>query len=235
MPADNQKEQDVHSNDARREDPVENGGGKQNNVFITIVVIVFFLILLAAVCVPNTIAKPVIYLYPEQQAEVTVRLDYEGRLKYTYPAYDGGWSVTASPDGTLINHADGKEYSYLFWEGEAYGKFDFSSGFVVKGSDTAVFLQEKLAFMGLIPREYNEFIVYWLPLMQDNAYNLISFQGTSYADKAKLTINPQPDSILRVFMAVRPLLQPIEVFPQKLAAFERKGFAVVEWGGCIVR
>ena len=45
---------------------------------------------------------------------------------------------------------------------------DFSRGFVVRGSDTAAFLREKLAYMGLTPREYNEFIVYWLPRMQNN-------------------------------------------------------------------
>ena len=118
---------------------------------------------------------------------------------------------------------------------ETGGKFDFSSGFVVKGADTAAFLQEKLAFLGLVPREYNEFIVFWLPLMQDNAYNLVSFQGASYTDKARLTIEPEPDSVLRVFMAVRPLSEPAEMRPQKLEPFERKGFAVVEWGGCIVR
>lgn len=57
-------------------------------------------------------AKPVIYLYPEEPTEVTVTLDYSGELTYTYPAYGDGWTVTAYPDGTLID-ADGKEYSYL--------------------------------------------------------------------------------------------------------------------------
>lgn len=49
----------------------------------------------------------------------------------------------ASPDGTLINKADNKEYSYLFWEGK-YAKnpdWDLSTGFVVRGSDTRDFLQ----------------------------------------------------------------------------------------------
>ena len=50
-----------------------------------------------------------------------------------------------------------------------------SAGFVVKGEDTAAFLQEKLAYLGLTPREYNECIVYWLPRLEGNPYNLISF------------------------------------------------------------
>ncbi len=191
--------------------------------------------LLLAGCGDDTVfAKPVIYLYPEQETEVSVQLDYDGELTCTYPAYEDGWSVTAQPDGTLTDE-DGKQYSYLFWEGETDVEYDMSRGFVVKGSDTAEFLQEKLSYLGLTPREYNEFIVYWLPKMQDHPYNLIAFQQEAYTDSAALTISPQPDSILRVFMAYQPLEQPVEIEEQVLAPFAREGFAVVEWGGTEIR
>jgi hypothetical protein len=180
-------------------------------------------------------AKPVIYLYPERRTDVTVTLDYNGRLEHTYPKYDNGWRVTAYPDGTLINHADGGEYSYLFWDGHSGMKFDFSSGFVVKGEDTAEFLREKLSYLGLIPKEYNEFIVYWLPLMEKNPYNLITFQGVAYTDNAVLNITPEPDSVLRVYMAFKPLFSLVSVPPQELETFKRRGFTVVEWGGSEVR
>ena len=180
-----------------------------------------------------TAYKPVIYLYPEAETEVTVRLEYQGRLTCTYPAPDpdGAWHVTARPDGTLTDK-QGREYSYLFWEGASDGAPpDFSRGFVVRGSDTAAFLREKLAYMGLTPREYNEFIVYWLPRMQDNPWNLIAFQGKNYTDSAPLTVTPRPDNVLRVFMAYRPLDAPVTVLPQELTPFVRKGFTLVEWGG----
>ncbi len=177
-------------------------------------------------------AKPVIYLYPEERMEVNVKLDFNGELGCTYPAYsENGWTVTANPDGTLINSADGREYSYLFWDGISNVDYDISNGFVVKGEDTEKFLQEKLAYMGLTPKEYNEFIVYWLPLMQDNKYNLIAFQGETYTENAELEITPAPDSVLRVFMAFKPLDKPIEIEEQQLSTFERHGFTVVEWGG----
>jgi len=85
--------------------------------------------------------------------------------------------------------------------------------------------------MGLTEDEMNEFIVYWLPRMEHNAYNLITFQGKAYTDTAKLDITPAPDSMLRVFMAYRPLEDSVDIEPQQLETFERKGFAVVEWGG----
>ncbi|MCL1885703.1 MAG: hypothetical protein FWF98_02915 [Dehalococcoidia bacterium] len=182
-----------------------------------------------------TYDKPVIYLYPDATTEVTVRLKYNGILDFTYPAYNDGWHVTAEPDGTLINHNDGREYSYLFWEGHGKADYDLSLGFVIKGEDTISFLQDKLSYMGLTPREYNEFIVYWLPLMQNNAYNLITFQGDAYTENAELIITPTPDSMLRVFMAFKPLDAPIEIEEQELSPFSRSGFSVVEWGGCIIK
>lgn len=146
------------------------------------------------------------------------------------------WQVTARPDGTLIDHADGREYSYLFWEGEPDSvQFDFSQGYCVAGEDTAVFLQEILPQIGLTPREYNEFIVYWLPLMQDNPYNIISFQIDFYTDLAWLKVDPQPDSVLRVFMAVKPSSVRVEMEPQEFEPFVRDGFTVVEWGGTLVK
>lgn len=178
--------------------------------------------------------KPVIYLYPEQETTVSVSLDYAGTLTATYPAYENGWHITAEPDGTLYDEA-GNEYSYLFWEGESKPDYDFSKGFCVAGADTADFLREKLAEIGLTPREYNEFIVYWLPKMQDNPYNLISFQSEAYTDAAKLDIDPTPDSVLRVFMAWKPLHRAQNIEPQTFTPFARDGFTVVEWGGCEVK
>ena len=64
--------------------------------------------------------------------------------------------------------------------------------------------------------------------------NLISFQGDVYDDSAKLDITPAPDSILRVFMAYKPLDKPIEVPEQVFQPFERSGFTVVEWGGSAI-
>ncbi|MGN1011405.1 MAG: hypothetical protein ACI4QO_04895, partial [Clostridia bacterium] len=179
---------------------------------------------------PNT-AKPVIYLYPEKTTDVSVKLDFDGKLTYTYPAYGGGWNVTAEPDGTLINKADGSTHYYLFWEGVANFDWSHESGFVVKGSETEAFLRKTLAEMGLTPREYNDFITYWVPKMQDNKYNLISFSGEEYAEGAKLTVSPVPESVLRVHMVWMALDEPIEISAQSFEPFERKGFTLVEWGG----
>ena len=180
--------------------------------------------------------KPVIYLYPERETDVHVELELtESELNTTYPKYNNGWDVTAYPDGTLLNNADGSHHRYLFWDAvNCRTRFDFSKGFCVAGSDTESFLKEKLTYMGLNEQEMNEFIVYWLPLMEHNAYNLISFQGDAYTNSAKLKITPTPDSECRVFMAYVPLENAVAIEPQQLETFERNGFTVVEWGGAEV-
>jgi len=177
--------------------------------------------------------KPVIYLYPEQETDVHVELELtESELNTTYPKYNNGWNVTAYPNGRLLNKADGTHHRSLFWDAvNCRTRYDFSKGFCVAGSNTESFLKEKLTYMGLTEDEMNEFIVYWLPLMEHNEYNLISFQGDVYTNSAKLNITPAPDSILRIFMAYVPLEDEVNIEPQQLNTFERKGFTVVEWGG----
>lgn len=203
----------------------------RKNVLLTGMITLAAVSILLTGCTDMKSEKPVIYLYPEQAQEVYVQLELDGEFTCTYPEYDNGWKVKAYPDGTLRDQVTGKEYNYLFWEGKSGTGYDLSRGFVVEGKDTAGFLEEKLAYLGLNERESNEFIVYWLPRMEGNNYNLITFQGEKYTEHAKLKISPEPDSILRVFMAYKPLDKPVDIPEQELEPFEREGFTVVEWGG----
>ena len=201
-----------------------------------LVLLTLFVFLLVG-CTPEESgeAKPVIYLYPESKQEIEVKLDYAGELTCTYPEYKNGWDVVAYPDGTLVDNATGEEYSYLFWEGNSDTEYDLSKGYVIAGEDTAKFLEEKLAELGLNRTEANEFIVYWLPKMQSNSYNLITFQNDIYTNLAKLEITPNPDSVLRVFMAYKALDEQIEIEEPVIEPFERKGFTVIEWGGAEIK
>ena len=51
-------------------------------------------------------AKPVIYLYPEEETAVTVKLDYAGALTCTYPAYGNGWDCLPGWDSDRRCRAD---------------------------------------------------------------------------------------------------------------------------------
>ena len=174
--------------------------------------------------------KPVIYLYPEKKTDVSVKLDLNGTFSCTDPPYNNGWKVTASPNGTLKSRG-GSTYPYLFWEGKLNTTYDFSTGYCVKGSETEAFLKDQLTRLGLNEAERKDFLEFWLPYMKKNPYNVIAFQTSAYTDAAKLRISPQPDSVIRVFMAWYPSDDVIQIPAQQLSVPQRNGFTAVEWGG----
>lgn len=179
--------------------------------------------------------KPVIYLYPEED-NTPVNVSFEltdAELTCTYPLYDDGWSVIANKNGLLT--INDKEYNYLYWEGTNHRGYSIEEGFCVKGSDTATFLEEILAELGLNRREANEFIVYWLPLMEVNEYNVISFDIKQYEEMYKLNVNPVPDTEIRVFMTWYGTDEEITIAPQIINTPTREGFTVVEWGGSKIK
>ena len=94
--------------------------------------------------------KPIIYFYPEEEINCSVKIDLNGAFTCTYPEYKNGWdNFTAKPDGTLI-FPDGSEYYALYWEALQNNEYDFSKGFCVKGSETADFLSDVLANPGTV-------------------------------------------------------------------------------------
>ncbi len=176
--------------------------------------------------------KPVIYLYPTETTDVSVRVSLaDGRFTQSIPEGDGEWSVTARPDGRLTDKASGKSYDYIFWESTDGTEYDWSRGYVVKGSEAEGFLLSILPEMGLIRSEYAEFIDYWLPRLQKNEYNLVTFQTDCYTDSAALEVSPKPDTVIRVFMVFKAIDGPVRVGKPEIQPVERKGFTVVEWGG----
>lgn len=184
---------------------------------------------------PET-AKPVIYLYPEQETKVNVQLTFNGTLTSTYPTLPPeGWTVTAQPDGTLTDE-EGRSYRYLFWEGVADVDWKQDSGFLVKAEDAREFLEQSLTQLGLNELEQNDFITYWLPKLEKNGESFVTFAAEQYTDNAILTVTPQPDSVLRVQMLISKVddsnRAAFQKFPeQELPRFEREGFVLVEWGG----
>ena len=183
--------------------------------------------------------KPIIYLYPEQESEVTVKLGNEENLTCTYPKYESeGWKALAKPTGDLVDLKTGRNLYSLYWEGINTKKYNgkLEEGFVVKGEDTIEFLEEKLEILGLSQTEAQEFIVYWLPQMGNNKYNYIRFQTKEEIEEnMPLEIQPKPDTIIRVMMEWKALDEYVEVKEQKLETPQRKGFVAVEWGGTKIK
>ena len=174
--------------------------------------------------------KPILYLYPEEETEVSVRFAHPELLTTTYPKYNNEWKVVAQPNGDLRD-INGNYYYGLYWEEQEAYK-EFNDGFYVEKDDAIEFLEEKLEALGLNDRERNEFIMYWLPILEKNEKSFVHFEFTEelQAENA-LVISPAPDSLLRINMTVQKVNVNPNLPEQELPSFERKGFAAVEWGG----
>lgn len=190
--------------------------------------------------------KPVTYLYPEYAMPVQVKLDEQIPLLESYPPYPaGGWQVTATPDGRVLT-PDGREYSYLFWDTRPLPTaWDQTTGRVLRRDQVLPYLQQALPEMGLTPREYNEFIVYWLPVLKETEWvqldwavyhtqdgqDLSNPNGRLMHAQAGLHISPVPQTLFRLMLLYRPAEGPKELKELPLPYLHRRGFTVVEWGG----
>ena len=179
------------------------------------------------------VAKPIIYLYPETTTEVTVKLWNPTQVTHSYPKYpETWWNIIANPDGSLIDTSSNRKLYALYWEGINNKANDITEWFVVKWEDAISFLEEKLAILWLDEREAEEFIVYWLPELENNTWNLIRFMTLDEINGIMpLDITPRPDSIIRIVMQYKPLDEYKEIPEQTLTTPERIGFSVVEWWG----
>jgi len=183
-------------------------------------------------------AKPVIYIYPEQETEVSVKLGYEDKITCIYPSYNNGWNVTAQPNGTLIDTKTNKKYYSLYYESDNTKKYNgnLTEGFVVSKENVANFLEEKLAILGLNYKESEEFIIYWLPKLEQKDYVYIRFQTMNEIEEnMPLLFTPSPDTLIRIMMEWKSLDNSIDVKEQVLTSVIRNGYTVVEWGGTEIK
>ena len=185
-------------------------------------------------CDPNISYKPILYLYPDKDMLVNIKMAKPDNIISSYPKYNNGWSVFVSKDG-IINY-NNRSYYALYWDEYNDNRVNFKAGFYVTKENAIDFLEEKLDTIGLNNREANEFIMYWLPLLEANEQSIVYFELTDERQaNNKLNIDPAPDSLLRVNMHLKKVNKKVDIEEQKLVSFDRKGFTVVEWGGTIYK
>lgn len=180
----------------------------------------------------NLERKPIIYLYPSTETEIHVGLWTPENLSHTYPKYNSEkWrNVIAQPNGDLEDVDTWRKLYALYREWKSDNETNFDEWFVVAWKDIIPFLEDKLAILGLNEREAEEFIVYWLPQMEDNEWNLIRFESIEEQNEnMQLNITPAPDAVIRVMMDWKAIDEPIDIPEQQLSTPERTGFTVVEW------
>lgn len=181
----------------------------------------------------NILHKPVLYLYPEQEKKVTVTFEHPENLLTTYPKYEAKWEVTATPEGNLYDE-NGKYYYALYWDEKSTVEEEFDEGFYVTKENAIEFLETTLTQIGLTRREQNEFIMYWLPILEENEKSIVNYTLTEERqEENELMITPKPDSLLRVAINIKKVDKKVKIEEQELPHFTREGFTAVEWGGSV--
>lgn len=186
-----------------------------------------------------TIFKPIIYVYGQAGQDVNVQLGYPDALTVSYPIYlaEYGWNVRVQSDGSLYDASIGRSLYALYWEGQTGVKTMRDTGFVVHRDQLIPFLEKTLDQLGLSEREAEEFIVYWLPQLQESEYSYIYFETADNIEaNMPLLVNPAPNHVIRVWMTWTPLDHAIDIPMQELNVVDRKQIEnsdlyVVEWGG----
>lgn len=155
----------------------------------------------------------------------TVTVNIDRAPAFAYPASHDGWKLECHADGSFTTE-NGALCHRLYWEAQTDRGVPMEEGFCVAGGDTAAFLAESLAKLGLNSLEINDFLITWLPRMEGNAYNLITFHTEQVAD-----IAPAPDTVIRVLMVWKALDEPMDIAPQTLTPTERTDSTAVLLGG----
>lgn len=181
---------------------------------------------------PPDVRKPIIYFYPEEEMDLSVTFVNEEMLTTTYPKYDGGWDIHIKEDGTFTVPGSDREYYGLYYESIPNYECTFETGFYVTGENAASFLEEKMDYMGFNNRETDEFIMYWLPILERNEQSLVYFEETlERNEESPLIFSTAPDTLIRTCIHIKKVDAPIDMVPQELTHVERSGFTVTEWGG----
>ena len=179
-------------------------------------------------------AKPVIYLYPVEQERVSVEVG--ANVRVSDPEYPvGGWkSVMAEPDGKLTYQ--GETYRYLFWDGLGRGLYpDVEEiGTLSRQENLVRLIQVQLYEQGLNRDEIIDFVEFWHDKMPQGDVVRLSWLSIDQLDElAPMTITPNPDTVIRVFLDAESIDVPRNLARQSFSRPIRNGFTVVEWGGLL--
>ena len=182
------------------------------------------------------VEKPVIYLYPTLPTSISVQVITSGSVVISDPTYPpGGWNnVLAMPDGNLTYK--GKNYSELFYETSVTDFQKPQQGVTIAKAQLTEKLSSLLDQLGLIGKEKQEFLSFWLPQLETLPSQYIFFSVLSPSAKAGIdtvAITPKPDTQINFIAYFKAAAQPAKDMLKLPPTPKRLGFVSVEWGGVI--
>ena len=181
----------------------------------------------------RTAIKPNIYLYPEEETDISVIFDSPELLLTVIPDYNNGWYAKVSPNGKMI--VDNLEYGYLFYEsmtGDYMMQKD--KGFIVPIKNREKFFTTIAEYYGFNKQETYDFVTFWISRLDSTKEYVMYPQLTNTIDVLMpVKINPNPQSIFRIWFLFYEKENDIELEKPERVVAERNGYTMVEWGGIV--
>lgn len=206
-------------------------------------------------------SKPALYLYPDKEQKIEVKLDKSIKYLNVIPNYHNGWVVMAKPTGILYDlqpqytncdelpyNEFGFEYSkkacevnaypYIFWDGVQLMKPlpNKELGFIVSKDEIDNFLNDKADIMKFNSDEKAEFVSYWSYRMKGTGWDnfrVYFLQNEEVDEYLPIKVSPKPTSSNRIQIIISKAEGNEEIGEQPLIPIARTGFTLVEWGGVI--
>ena len=178
-----------------------------------------------------TVYKPNIYIYPIENIQLLVNLDFPlgGEVITSIPDYGNGWNVLVDTNGLIDNY-----YNYLFYESKQPDVWQKNNGWIIQQTDLESFFTENMTKYGFYGAEIQDFIEYWIPRLNDFEYYEIYPQTSEIIiDVIRLNFSTSPDNLLRLFYVVKGfdnLPTHTLIAPIIDTTFKRENYFVTEWG-----
>ncbi len=202
--------------------------------------------------------KPALYLYPEEEMAIKVKVEPEGHITESIPSHgEHGWDVIARPDGTIIDNVvaglvpaleqattrvAATTYPYLYYEASLKSvDIPKTAGWIRTRSELSAFFALTLEQLGLNEQERKDFLEYWIPKLQEGDTWFITLVNRAELDRVEpIAFSKEPDNFIRVRFYFEKLdekntnnFSPITQYEIPDTKPERTGFTVVDWGGII--
>lgn len=173
--------------------------------------------------------KPNIYLYPEETTELAITLSFPhgGEVTVSDPDYGDGWQVTVTPDGII----DGR-YGYLFYEADGPDRFQRDTAWRIERDELEPFFRADMADAGFRGREIDDFVDYWLPILDRcPAYDIYPQTNIEIDEHVLVNFSQVPDIFIRYYYLIGCADgEPTFITPAPHTPVERTGFTALEWG-----
>lgn len=177
------------------------------------------------------VEKPNIYLYPEENIQLSVKLNFPkgGKIVTSIPKYDNGWNIFIDSTGIIDNH-----HTFLFYESQQPNVWQKKNGWIIKQKELESFFRDNMTEYGFKGQEIEDFIDYWIPKFTDFEYYTIYPQLSDLIDTViELRFSKSPDNVMRLFYVIKGFSKVPNLDlkqPSINTVFKRENFFITEWG-----